>query len=99
MPNVLSPRDLVFRPDNMDETVTHVCVGGGYFRFFMVGCVAEMWTTTTQIVHMNTAYHCISVAIKSLIVLYKVSKIGNNNRMAANIGFYKTIILYEICFF
>ena len=23
MPNVLSPRDLVFRPDNMDETVTH----------------------------------------------------------------------------
>ena len=27
VPNVLSPRDLVFRPDNMDETVphTHVC--------------------------------------------------------------------------
>ena len=24
MPNVLSPRDLVFRPDNMDETVPHV---------------------------------------------------------------------------
>ena len=23
MPNVLSPRDLVFRPDNMDETVSH----------------------------------------------------------------------------
>ena len=23
VPNVLSPRDLVFRPDNMDETVTH----------------------------------------------------------------------------
>ena len=23
MPNVLSPRDLVFRPDNMDETVPH----------------------------------------------------------------------------
>ena len=23
MPNVLSPRDLVFRPDNMDETVLH----------------------------------------------------------------------------
>ena len=35
VPNVLSPRDLVFRPDNMDETVTHttmcalVVVGGG----------------------------------------------------------------------
>ena len=23
LPNVLSPRDLVFRPDNMDETVLH----------------------------------------------------------------------------
>ena len=23
VPNVLSPRDLVFRPDNIDETVTH----------------------------------------------------------------------------
>ena len=23
LPNVLSPRDLVFRPDNMDETVPH----------------------------------------------------------------------------
>ena len=24
MPNVLSPRDLVSRPDNMDETVPHI---------------------------------------------------------------------------
>ena len=26
MPNVLSPRDLVSRPDNMDETVPHTIV-------------------------------------------------------------------------
>ena len=26
VPNVLSPRDLVFRPDNMDETVPHTQV-------------------------------------------------------------------------
>ena len=26
MPNVLSPRDLVFRPDNMDETVLHTYI-------------------------------------------------------------------------
>ena len=26
VPNVLSPRDLVFRPDNMDETVPHTFV-------------------------------------------------------------------------
>ena len=25
LPNVLSPRDLVSRPDNMDETVLHTC--------------------------------------------------------------------------
>ena len=27
MPNVSSPRDLVFRPDNMDETVPHTGTG------------------------------------------------------------------------
>ena len=27
VPNVLSPRDLVFRPDNMDETVPHTTLG------------------------------------------------------------------------
>ena len=27
MPNVFSPRDLVFRPDNMDETVPHMRAG------------------------------------------------------------------------
>ena len=27
VPNVLSPRDLVFRPDNMDETVPHTQSG------------------------------------------------------------------------
>ena len=26
MPNVLSPRDLVSRPDKMDETVPHICI-------------------------------------------------------------------------
>ena len=25
VPNVLSPRDLVFRPDNIDETVPYMC--------------------------------------------------------------------------
>ena len=30
VPNVLSPRDLVFRPDNMDETVPHTHVSDVY---------------------------------------------------------------------
>ena len=35
VPNVLSPRDLVFRPDNMDETVPHTQVNSGSsFRLF-----------------------------------------------------------------
>ena len=32
VPNVLSPRDLVFRPNNMDETVPHTLT-------FAQGCV------------------------------------------------------------
>ena len=34
VPNVLSPRDLVSRPDNMDKTVSHIfphCNPNGYF--------------------------------------------------------------------
>ena len=30
VPNVLSPRDLVFRPDNMDETVPHTSCSKNY---------------------------------------------------------------------
>ena len=26
VPNVLNPRDLVSRPDNMDQTVLHTCI-------------------------------------------------------------------------
>ena len=36
VPNVLSPRDLVFRPDNMDETVPHTCKP--QFYYVKVGC-------------------------------------------------------------
>ena len=32
VPNVLSPRDLVFRPDNMDETVPHIQRTCTYFK-------------------------------------------------------------------
>ena len=31
VPNVLSPRDLVFRPDNMDETVPLMCFRDLFF--------------------------------------------------------------------
>ena len=33
VPNVLSPRDQVFRPDNMDETVPHKKSVGRVVRF------------------------------------------------------------------
>ena len=32
VPNVLSPRDLVFMPDNMDETVPHIYKHGSTGR-------------------------------------------------------------------
>ena len=32
VPNVLSPRDLVFRPDNMDETVPHTRKKTGFLH-------------------------------------------------------------------
>ena len=38
VPNVLSPRDLVFRPDNMDETVPHT--GDQYKTKAVVGGTA-----------------------------------------------------------
>ena len=34
VPNVLSPRDLVFRPDNMDGTVPHTHASGSVGKVF-----------------------------------------------------------------
>ena len=36
VPNVLSPRDLVFRPDNMDETVPHTQKKNKYQNFVLL---------------------------------------------------------------
>ena len=38
VPNVFSPRDLVFRPDNMDETVPHTRIRTNLneFKYFVV---------------------------------------------------------------
>ena len=33
VPNVLRPRDLVFRPDNMDETVPHLVLDSHHQNF------------------------------------------------------------------
>ena len=53
VPNVLSPRDLVFRPDNMDETVPHTTHSRNYMasvrRDFLslfalrIGCDVILW--------------------------------------------------------
>ena len=46
MPNVLSPRDLVSRPDNRDETVPHMYMYN-YFNcpFFVEDCFSLTITT------------------------------------------------------
>ena len=47
MPNVLSPRDLVFRPDNMDKTVPHTsqwikkCRQGQLTWRMLIECVKD----------------------------------------------------------
>ena len=50
VPNVLSPRDLVFRPDNMDETVPHTYnrnywypLRSGYNAFECDGHLFPQW--------------------------------------------------------
>ena len=42
VPNVLSPRDLVFRPDNMDETVphTHIALGSNIINLNTKTCMS-----------------------------------------------------------
>ena len=41
VPNVLSPRDLVFRPDNKDETVPHTRRGSFVVMFEMYSTFPE----------------------------------------------------------
>ena len=41
VPNVLSPRDLVFRPDNMDETVPHTQSRNFQPLTIFCGCTAR----------------------------------------------------------
>ena len=50
VPNVLSPRDLVFRPDNMDETVPHTL--SGVFKH----CNVHVYKTNECILHMARSY-------------------------------------------
>ena len=42
VPNVLSPRDLVFRPDNMDETVPHTCCKYFVHSFIVAICYNDL---------------------------------------------------------
>ena len=44
MPNVLSPRDLVFRPDNMDETVPHIKFNNDLSKPFARGKIGQCYS-------------------------------------------------------
>ena len=46
-PNVLSPRDLVFRPDNMDETVPHTPHEKICFLCMQISCTVTMQLIST----------------------------------------------------
>ena len=42
VPNVLSPRDLVFRPDNMEETVPHIWEKDGVALYFVCQKIQDL---------------------------------------------------------
>ena len=44
VPNVLSPRDLVFRPDNMDETVPHTQISFAVTFVFVTRKVQSIYS-------------------------------------------------------
>ena len=47
VPNVLSPRDLVFRPDNMDETVPQTHIGSFFLsQDCQILCTFDLGSTT-----------------------------------------------------
>ena len=50
VPNVLSPRDLVFRPDNMDETVLHIKTPHQH-RSVRSHCISSDYTLTSVYYH------------------------------------------------
>ena len=58
MPNVLSPRDLVFRPDSMDETVPHTSANLhlGYI-FGHVNGVLKICTRVQIYLHSGANLH------------------------------------------
>ena len=57
MPNVLSPRDLVFRPDNMDETVPHIYEFGDLPLFVVVKALPSLCCV---MFHINILYLYVS---------------------------------------
>ena len=65
VPNVLSPRDLVFRPDNMDETVPHTTLHyestpSMQYTAIFKGCKSDNFQMTCCVIFL--------VLLKTLIV-------------------------------
>ena len=60
MPNVLSPRDLVFRPDNMDETVlSSFLISFSLNKFNLVlPHICLLHVNTTFIFAIFSSYSC-----------------------------------------
>ena len=70
VPNVLSPRDLVFRPDNMDETVPHI-----YCLAIMVTRVIERSELAffQEIMGYNKGVSVLSILVLVGLFLFKCS--------------------------
>ena len=66
VPNVLSPRDLVSRPDNMDETVPHTC---------LLNCTLKglLYVIHAVLLSYFDPYHSIH-NFKAICMIWRVSK-------------------------
>ena len=53
VPNVFSPRDLVFRSDKMDETVPHTLLGFSGIRTFCNPLTSHIRHVTLQILNVS----------------------------------------------
>ena len=62
VPNVLSPRDLVFRPDNMDETVPHTNpkfqAASHLLWFYSPVCVGPGWKSQRPVFSQRASFIC-----------------------------------------
>ena len=77
VPNVLSPRGLVFRPDNMDETVPHIYEFGDLPLFVVVKALPSLCCV---MFHINILYLYLPIRILIGTTVMRISGIVESHQ-------------------